>query len=128
MWHGVSACLLLPVSDEGCFILLLIGCLRIGRFFLGFWVSFATSPSFSEHALLGGPQAWRGGSWLSFQDLPAMGADFIQELAASSGSSWMSQAPNLHLAMQLLKYKNDEPLEKQVSYLHPYLYENKWFL
>ena len=44
----------------------------------------------------------RGGSWLSCQYLPAMGAVSILELPANSGSSWMSQAPNLHLGMQLL--------------------------
>ena len=32
-----------------------------------------------------------------------MEAVSIQELAANNESSWMSQAPNLHLAMQLLK-------------------------
>ena len=45
-----------------------------------------------------------GGSWLDCQDLPAMGEVSIQELAASSDSSWMSQAPNLHLVMQLVAY------------------------
>ena len=35
-------------------------------------------------------------------DLPAMGALSIKELANNSGSPWMSQAPNLYLAMQLL--------------------------
>ena len=30
-----------------------------------------------------------------------MGAVSIKELAANSGSCWMSQAPNLHFAMQL---------------------------
>ena len=44
-----------------------------------------------------------GGSWLGCLDLTAMGAVSIQELAANSGSSWMSQAPNLHFARQLLK-------------------------
>ena len=44
----------------------------------------------------------RGGSWLGCLDLPAMGAVSIWELAANSGSSWMSQAPNLHFARQLL--------------------------
>ena len=39
-----------------------------------------------------------GGSWLGCQDLPAMGAVFIKELAANSGSSWMLQAPNLHFS------------------------------
>ena len=43
-----------------------------------------------------------GGSWLGCLDLPAMGAVSIWELAANSGSSWMSQAPNLHFARQLL--------------------------
>ena len=32
-----------------------------------------------------------------------MGEVFISEPAANSGSSWMFQAPNLQLAMQLLK-------------------------
>jgi len=36
------------------------------------------------------------------QDLPAMGGVSIYELAANSGSSWLSQAPNLHFARQLL--------------------------
>ena len=44
----------------------------------------------------------RGGSWLGYQDLPAMGAVSIKELDANSGSSWMFQAPNLHFARQLL--------------------------
>ena len=39
-----------------------------------------------------------GGLWLGCLDLPTMGAVFIRELAASSGSSWMFQAPNLHLS------------------------------
>ena len=43
-----------------------------------------------------------GPSWLGCQDLPAMGEVSIYALAANSGSSWMFQAPNLHLAMQLL--------------------------
>ena len=43
-----------------------------------------------------------GGSWLGYQDLPAMGAVFIQELVANRRSSWMSQVPNSILAMQLL--------------------------
>ena len=43
-----------------------------------------------------------GGSWLGCLYLPAMGALSIQELAANSGSSWMSQAPNLHFVRQLL--------------------------
>ena len=49
------------------------------------------SPSFSKHAvvLLRVPWAWRRGSCLGFQDLPATGMVSIQELAANSGSSWM---------------------------------------
>lgn len=43
-----------------------------------------------------------GGSWLGFRDLLAMGAVPIWELAVNRGSSWMSQEPNLHVAMQLL--------------------------
>ena len=39
-----------------------------------------------------------GGSWLSCQHLPAMGAVFIYEMAANSGSPWMSQAPNHHFS------------------------------
>ena len=49
-------------------------------------------------ALLGGTSAWCGGSWLGCQDLPAMGAVFIYELAVNSVSSWMFQAPNLHFS------------------------------
>ena len=43
-----------------------------------------------------------GGSWLGYQILPAIGAVSILELAANSGSSRMSQAPNLHIETQLL--------------------------
>ena len=39
----------------------------------------------------------RWGSWPGCQDFPA-------KLGAKSGSSWVSQAPNLHLAMQLLTF------------------------
>ena len=38
----------------------------------------------------------RGGSWLGCQVLPAISAVSILELVANSGSSRMSQAPNLH--------------------------------
>ena len=38
----------------------------------------------------------RGGSWLGCQVLPAISAVSILELAANSGSSRMSRAPNLH--------------------------------
>ena len=37
-----------------------------------------------------------GGSWLGCQVLPAISAVSILELAANSGSSRMSWAPNLH--------------------------------
>ena len=37
-----------------------------------------------------------------------MGAVSIWELAANSGSSWMSQAPNLHFARQLLTVQNEK--------------------
>ena len=47
-----------------------------------------------------------GGSWLGCQVLPANVAVSILELAANNGSSRMSQAPNLHRAMQLLTYLN----------------------
>ena len=42
-----------------------------------------------------------GGSWLGCQVLPAIGAVSILELAANSGSSRMSQAPNFHRATKL---------------------------
>ena len=42
-----------------------------------------------------------GGSWLGCQVLPAIGAVSILELAANSGSSRMSWAPNLQRAMKL---------------------------
>ena len=37
-----------------------------------------------------------GSSWLACQVLPAISAVSILELAANSGSSRMSRAPNLH--------------------------------
>ena len=43
----------------------------------------------------------RGGSWLGCHVLPAIGAVSNLELAASSGSSRMSRAPNLHRATTL---------------------------
>ena len=43
----------------------------------------------------------RGVSWLGCQVFPATGAVSILELAATSRSSRMSQAPNLHRATQL---------------------------
>ena len=42
-----------------------------------------------------------GGSWLGCQVLPAIGAVSILELAANSGSSRMSRAPNLQRATKL---------------------------
>ena len=80
------------------------GCRRIWAFFFGALACPAMSPPFlrAMPSLLGGPLAWSGGSWLGCLDLPAMEAVSIWELAAYSGSSWMSQAPNLHFARQLL--------------------------
>ena len=43
----------------------------------------------------------RGGSWLGGQVLLAIGAVSILELAANSGSSRMSRAPNLQRATKL---------------------------
>ena len=43
-----------------------------------------------------------GSSWLGCQVLLAIGVVSILELAAKSGSTRMSRAPNVHLAMQLL--------------------------
>ena len=45
------------------------------------------------------------GSWLGYQVLPAIGTVSILELAATSGSSRMSPAPNLHIATQLFTIK-----------------------
>ena len=59
------------------------------------------SLSLSEHARLGGPPTGCGGSWLGCQVFPAMGTISILELAANSGSSRTSKAPNLHLATKL---------------------------
>ena len=47
----------------------------------------------------------RWDSWLGCQVLPAIGQVSILEVAANSGSSRISQAPNLHLATQLLNVK-----------------------
>jgi len=44
------------------------------------------------------------GSWLGHQILPAIRAVSILELSANSGSSRMSQAPNLHLVTQLFTH------------------------
>ena len=73
-----------------------------------------------------------GGSWLGCQDLSTMGAVSIKELAANSGSSWLSQAPNLHLAMQLLtrKWPNAMTIkrQKQKTFPYPLLWElwDRW--
>ena len=48
-----------------------------------------------------------GGLWLGSQTFLAITAVSILELAAKSGSSKLSQAPNLHLAIQLLKGFNN---------------------
>ena len=58
------------------------------------------SPSNAKPARRSSGLEW--GSWLGFLDLPAMGGVSIWVLAANSGSSWMSQAPNLHFVRQLL--------------------------
>ena len=52
----------------------------------------------------------RGGSWLGCQVLLAISAVSILELTANSGSSRMSQSPNLHRAMQLFKNGNESEL------------------
>ena len=44
--------------------------------------------------------------WLACQDLPAIVVVSILELAANSESCRMTQAPNLHLATQLLNIRN----------------------
>ena len=44
------------------------------------------------------------GSWLGCQVLPVIGAVSILELAANSGSSRMSWAPNLHIVTQLFHH------------------------
>ena len=50
-----------------------------------------------------------GASQLGCQDLPSMGAVFILGLAASSGSSWMSQACNLHFSNAVVKITTQPP-------------------
>ena len=64
-----------------------------------------------------------GGSWLSCQDLPAMGEVSIKELAANTGSSRMFQAPKLHLVVQLLIYC----FEVFFFYFNPETYFSKQF-
>ena len=51
--------------------------------------------------------AW--GSWLGCQVLPAIGAVSILELAANSGSSRMSWAPNLQRAKKLVIHITRDP-------------------
>ena len=64
------------------------------------------------------------GSWPGCQVLPAIDAVSILELAANSGGSRMSQAPNLHLATQLLiighfqKYHNTLCLPSKILHKH----------
>ena len=47
------------------------------------------------------------GSWLGCQVLPTIDAVSILELAANTGNSRMSQAPSLHLAIELLNGKKE---------------------
>ena len=54
----------------------------------------------------------RAGSWLGCQVLPAISAVSILELVASSGSSRMSRAPNLHS----LRWGDE------VFYIHQHIY------
>ena len=57
----------------------------------------------------------RGGSWLGCQVLPAIGVVSILELAANSGSSRMSQAPNLQRAMKLFINYLMQRLQQQLT-------------
>ena len=70
-----------PSRYDSCY---LIACstwvpLDLGVVLWGSGFASAMSPILSELAiaLLRGPSAWRGGSWLGCQDLPGMGAVFI---------------------------------------------------
>ena len=60
-----------------------------------------------------------GGSWLGCQVLPAISAVSILELAANSGSSRMSQAPNLHSESDEVVYETIiSMLEKRLVIVH----------
>ena len=75
-------------------------------------------PPLSTVSILWGcifPLLW-GGSRLGCQDIPAMGAVFIWELAANSGSSWMSEAPNLHFSDAVV---NNLYIIYYSSWMHP---------
>ena len=62
----------------------------------------------------------RGGSWLGCQVLPAISAVSILELAANSGSSRMSRAPNLHSESDEVVYETIiSLLEKRFVIVHP---------
>ena len=70
-----------------------------------------------------GAHAWCVGcSWLGCQVLPAISAVFILVLAANSGSSRMSQAPNLHLEMQLFKRSMKQSTQNKELDLSFYLF------
>ena len=56
----------------------------------------------------------RGGSWLGCQVLPAICAVSILELAANSGSSRMSRAPNLQGATKVFTEINNECKSSQM--------------
>ena len=90
--------------------------------YLSLWFSFMLSVSavfvpFLPHPLLSTvyrcdgclSSQWCGGSciWLAGQVLPAIDAVSTLELAANSGSSRMSQAPNLSRATQLFNNNNN---------------------
>ena len=84
------------------------------HFLLEFYISFSEAvhrpgnspPSFHcFNSMTGASSSYcMEGSWLGCQDLPAMGAVFIYYLAANSGSSFMSQAPNLHFSDAVVNY------------------------
>ena len=72
---------------------------------------------------MAGANAWCVGcSWLGCQVLPAITAVFILVLAANSGSSRMSQAPNLHLEMQLFKRPMKQSTQNKELDLSFYLF------
>ena len=58
-----------------------------------------------------------GGSWLGCQDLPALGTAFIKELAANSGSPWMSLAPNLYFSDAVVNLKQNGVVIKKIKIL-----------
>ena len=77
--------------------------LEVGAFCMEHLAGFFPSLSTLFFPLSSGGQA---GPWLGFHVLQAIRAVSILELATNSGSSRMFQAPDLHLATQLLKVVN----------------------